>query len=278
MPVKVMAAFGALPAMIDAWVLQLTRGRQDHLDVHGLREVAGAVEQRLADELSMCVAVSEPRARAARLLCLRGSYHYHLCTIATVGGVTIRISGCWRLASPGGWRRRSTRRLAGWCQRSHVRTQHGLGAPQAVPSVLSTSLKLLCSGDEFPDHAFRASSLSLVLSPARACAAWVGLAPDHRRWAVRARELPTARWAGSPRSFRTSGVSASRSPGYSRTPKKRPWERRARTRPGRRPGRDPCSCWPGRARSTCSTPRPRASRVRSERAPAAQLRDMPASA
>jgi hypothetical protein len=47
MPVKVMAAFGALPAMIDAWVL--TRGRSTLLS--GFRVVAGAVEQRLAGEV-----------------------------------------------------------------------------------------------------------------------------------------------------------------------------------------------------------------------------------
>jgi hypothetical protein len=40
MPIKVMAAFGALPAMIDAWVL--TRGRIA-FSSPGSREVAGVV-------------------------------------------------------------------------------------------------------------------------------------------------------------------------------------------------------------------------------------------
>jgi hypothetical protein len=40
MPVKVMAAFGALPAMIDEWAL--TKG-EDYLFVRGFRAVAGAV-------------------------------------------------------------------------------------------------------------------------------------------------------------------------------------------------------------------------------------------
>ena len=44
---KVMAAFGALPAMIYVGPDE----RQDHHNVHGYRVVAGAVKQRLEDEL-----------------------------------------------------------------------------------------------------------------------------------------------------------------------------------------------------------------------------------
>jgi hypothetical protein len=48
-----MAALGALPAMIDEWVL--TTGK-NHLYVHGYRVVAGAVKQRIADEVR-CVSL-----------------------------------------------------------------------------------------------------------------------------------------------------------------------------------------------------------------------------
>jgi hypothetical protein len=40
MPLKVMAAFGALPALIDAWVLD---EGQDYFFVRGSRAVAGVV-------------------------------------------------------------------------------------------------------------------------------------------------------------------------------------------------------------------------------------------
>jgi hypothetical protein len=51
MPVKVMAALGALPATIDAWVL--TRGRTI-LTSNGFRVVAGAVNSDLRMRFDVC--------------------------------------------------------------------------------------------------------------------------------------------------------------------------------------------------------------------------------